>query len=52
MPDAGLVLHRHEGYWEKDEHGQALPYLDAVHVDVVQDMGAECLGLPKGVTIS
>ena len=48
MPDAGLVLHRHEGYWEKDEHGQALPYLDAVHVDVVQDMGAECLGLTQG----
>ena len=48
MPDAGLVLHRHEGYWEKDAHGQALPYLDAVHVDVVQDMGAEYLGLTQG----
>lgn len=48
MPDAGLVLHRHEGYWEKDANGAALPYLDAVHVDVVQDMGAECLGLTQG----
>ena len=48
MPDAGLVLHRHEGYWEKDARGEALPYLEAVHVDVVQDMGAECLGLTQG----
>ena len=48
MPDAGLVLHRHEGYWEKDDQGEPLPYLDAVHVDVVQDMGAEFLGLTQG----
>lgn len=48
MPDAGLVLHRHKGYWEKDDQGEPLPYLDAVHVDVVQDMGAEFLGLTQG----
>ncbi len=48
MPDAGLVLHRHEGYWERDSTGQKLPYLDAVHIDVVQDMGAEFLGLTQG----
>jgi oligopeptide transport system substrate-binding protein len=27
-----LVLHRNPHYWEKDEAGQALPYLDAVQV--------------------
>lgn len=48
MSDAGLVLHRHEGYWERDSSGNKLPYLDAVHVDVVQDMGAEFLGLRQG----
>lgn len=48
MPDAGLVLHRNETYWETDESGRPLPYLEAVHVDVVQDMGAEFLGLTQG----
>ena len=41
IPDAGLVLHRNDTYWEHDEHGVRLPYLEAVHIDVVQDMGAE-----------
>ncbi len=27
-----LVLHRNPHYWEKDEQGKALPYLDAVQV--------------------
>ncbi len=48
MPDAGLVLHANDEYWERDEEGGALPYLEAIHVDVVQDMGAEFLGLTQG----
>ena len=48
VPDAGLVLHRNERHWERDSAGRQLPYLDAVHVDVVQDMGAEFLGLTQG----
>lgn len=48
VPDAGLVLHRNERHWERDSTGRQLPYLDAVHVDVVQDMGAEFLGLTQG----
>ncbi len=48
MPDAGLVLHKNAAYWETDEKGVSLPYLDAVHIDVVQDMGAEFLGLSQG----
>ena len=41
-----------ELYWERDEEGKRLPYLEAIHVDVVQDMGAEFLGLTQGATIS
>ena len=48
LEDAGLVLHPNPGYWERDEEGNPLPYLDAVHIDVVQDMGAEFLGLTQG----
>ena len=48
LPDAGLVLHRNEQYWEVDSAGNSLPYLEAVHIDVVQDMGAEFLGLTQG----
>ena len=48
LPDAGLVLHKNPDYWERDEEGRALPYLEAVHVDVVTDMGAEYLGLAQG----
>ena len=40
LEDAGLVLHPNPGYWERDEEGNPLPYLDAVHIDVVQDMGS------------
>ena len=48
LPDAGLVMHRNPRYWERDDQGRPLPYLEAVHVDVVQDMGAEFLGLTQG----
>ena len=48
LPDAGLVMHRNDRYWERDEEGNRLPYLAAIQVDVVQDMGAEFLGLTQG----
>lgn len=48
LSDAGLVLQRNPTYWEKDSIGQQLPYLEAVHIDVVQDMGSEFLGLTQG----
>ena len=48
LEDAGLVLHPNPGHWERDEEGNQLPYLDAVHIDVVQDMGSEFLGLTQG----
>ena len=43
-----IVLHRNEDYWERDEHGIQLPYLEAVHIDFVPDMGSEYLGLIQG----
>ncbi|MCK7555100.1 ABC transporter substrate-binding protein [Chitinophaga sedimenti] len=39
----GLVLHRHPNYFEKDEQGNRLPYLDAVQVSFVDSKGTEFL---------
>ena len=48
VEDVALVLHKNTDYWEKDEAGHSLPYLDAVHIDFVPDMGSEYLGLIQG----
>ncbi len=48
VEDVALVMHKNESYWESDEEGNQLPYLDAVHVDFVPDMGSEYLGLIQG----
>lgn len=38
-----LVLHRNPGYWEKDEQGVALPYLDAIQVSFHETRALEFL---------
>lgn len=48
VEDVALVLHKNTDYWEKDKSGNSLPYLEAVHIDFVPDMGAEYLGLIQG----
>ena len=48
LEDVACVLHRNPLYWEQDESGAALPYLDAVHIEFMADMGAECAGLLQG----
>ncbi|PCJ81293.1 MAG: ABC transporter substrate-binding protein [Bacteroidetes bacterium] len=48
VEDVALVLHKNEVYWERDSEGKSLPYLDAVHIDFVPDMGSEYLGLIQG----
>ena len=48
VEDVACVLHRNERYWERDEAGRPLPYLDAVHIDFAADMGAEFQGLVQG----
>ncbi|MBM72379.1 MAG: ABC transporter substrate-binding protein [Crocinitomicaceae bacterium] len=48
VEDVALVMHKNERYWEIDNEGKSLPYLDAVHIDFVPDMGSEYLGLIQG----
>jgi peptide/nickel transport system substrate-binding protein len=48
MEDVALVFHRNANYWEFDEKGNKLPYLEAVKIDFVRDMNAEFMGLLKG----
>lgn len=43
-----LVLHKNESFYEMDEDGNSLPYMDAIKVDFVKDMNSEYLGLLKG----
>jgi peptide/nickel transport system substrate-binding protein len=46
--NVALVMHRNNHYWMKDEHGQQLPYLDAVKIEFVKDMSVEFQGLLQG----
>lgn len=48
MEDVACVLHKNADHWERDEQGNALPYLEAVHISFVADMGAEFQGLLQG----
>ncbi len=48
MEDVALVFHKNRKYWKKDAQGIRLPYIDAVKIDFVRDMGAEFQGLLKG----
>ena len=41
-------MHKNPNYWEVDEEGIQLPYLEAVHIDFIFDMGSEYLGLIQG----
>ncbi len=43
-----LVLHRNPAYWEKDERGKALPYLDAVKVSFHETRALEFLLFNQG----
>lgn len=43
-----LVLHKNDHYFEKDEKGNRLPYLDAVSVSFLKDKNANFLSMIKG----
>lgn len=43
-----LVLHKNEKYWEKDEAGQSLPYLDAIKVSFFDNKATEFLQFRQG----
>jgi oligopeptide transport system substrate-binding protein len=43
-----LVLHRNSRYWEKDNEGKALPYLDAVQINFIDSKATEFLLFLQG----
>lgn len=47
-PNELAVLERNANYWAKDEHGNQLPYLDAVQVSFVKDKKSELLKFKNG----
>lgn len=48
MEDVALVFHKNPDFWQVDDDGIRLPYLDAVKIEFVRDMNAEFLGLLQG----
>lgn len=47
-PGRSLILLKHSDYFERDEAGQALPYLDAVQVRFIQERLSEFMELCQG----
>jgi peptide/nickel transport system substrate-binding protein len=43
-----MVLKRNPNYWKKDASGRALPYLDAVRIDIEQNRDIEALRYRRG----
>lgn len=43
-----LVLHRHEGYWEKDAQGNALPYIQGIRIGFAVSKATEFLLFRQG----
>mgnify|MGYP003393682970 CR=1 FL=1 len=48
LPDQAMVLERNPTYWERDELGNQLPFLDAVRVTFVRDKAIELEQFLKG----
>ncbi|MDP4664269.1 MAG: ABC transporter substrate-binding protein [Salibacteraceae bacterium] len=47
-PNEIAVLERNPNYYQKDEFGNKLPYLDAIEISFVKDKKAELLNFKKG----
>ncbi len=43
-----VILEKNEGYWDLDEHGNQLPYLDAIKFTFIKEKKAELLEFKKG----
>lgn len=43
-----LVLHKNKHYWEKDNNGTSLPYLDAIKISFYQNKATEFLQFRQG----
>jgi peptide/nickel transport system substrate-binding protein len=48
QPGERVVLERNPHYWRRDDHGNALPYLDALTLVVVRDQNTAALRLEQG----
>ncbi|NNC82853.1 MAG: ABC transporter substrate-binding protein [Flavobacteriales bacterium] len=48
MEDVNLALLKHDDYFERDDSGEPLPYLDAVSVSFVPDKSTQFLDFLKG----
>lgn len=46
--DEKLILVRNSGYFERDEQGNSLPYLDAISISFIKDKQSEFLEFMKG----
>jgi peptide/nickel transport system substrate-binding protein len=47
-PGATVFLKRNPNYWKKDEHGQKLPYLDSIRLDIQPNRDVEMLRFKRG----
>ncbi len=43
-----MILHKNEHYWEKDEQGRTLPYLDALKISFFDNKATEFLQFRQG----
>ncbi|MEM9052395.1 MAG: ABC transporter substrate-binding protein [Bacteroidota bacterium] len=48
IENSRLALHKNDNYWQSDESGNRLPYLDAVAVSFIPDTSAAYLDFLKG----
>jgi len=48
IENSRLALHKNENYWQQDEEGRDLPYLDAVSISFIPDKSAAYLDFLKG----
>ncbi len=47
-PGAYVQLRRNPRYWKKDATGRQLPYLDSIHLDILQNRDTELLRFKRG----
>ncbi len=48
VPNEKLVLRKHKAYWEQDEEGNKLPYLEAVAISFIPDKQSAFMEFVKG----
>ena len=49
-PGQRLVFERNPNYWNKDERGEQLPYLDSVVIEILPNQDAEIVRFQSGAT--